>query len=123
MTLAWTLATLPLERRNAEEALSLARRELKLQQNHPRYRLAAALFRAGQHAEAEQEFEQIFDQADSGHACIAYLRAMNLGAVERGDEARRWYDEAKRRIATEGEHPFPDHGWLRDEAGRLFGER
>ncbi len=123
MILAWALATSPLERRNAEEALSLARRELKLRPDNPTYRLAAALFRAGQHGTAEQEFERIFDTADNGHACIAYLRAMNLLALDRADEARRWYDQAQRRIATEGEHPFPDHAWLRDEAVRLFGER
>jgi len=123
MILAWTLATCPLDRRNAEEALSLARRELKLKPDSTKYRLAAALFRAGHHAEAEQEFERIFETADNGHACIAYLRAMNLLAIGKAEEARRWYAEAERRIAAEGDHPFPDHGWLRDEAAGLFGER
>jgi len=119
-SLAWALATYPLARRNADEALSLAQRVLKKAPDTPRNTLAATLFRAGRHEEAEREFATVFEKGDNGHGCVAYLRAMNLRALGRLDEAKHWYEEAERRVAQEGKYPWPDHVWLRAEAARVF---
>ena len=100
---------------------SLARNSLQMNPSLSRKTLAAALFRAGRHAEAEAEFARALDDRKDQHACGAYLRAMNLHALGRPAEAKRWLDEARKRVAAEKEYPFADHIWLRDEAAQLFG--
>jgi tetratricopeptide (TPR) repeat protein len=120
-SLAWGLATYPLSQRSAAEALGLARRVLEREPDRDHRLLAAALFRAGKHAEAEEKLAVILEESDDGHACLAYLRALNLHALGEAEEAKRWYEEAEKRFASEGEIPLHDHRWLRDEAKRVFG--
>jgi tetratricopeptide (TPR) repeat protein len=123
-TLAWSLVTYPgAEQRKPQEALALARNAAEMNPMLPPKTLAAALYRAGRHAEAETAFAKALDDGVDQHACGAYLRAMNLRKLGREADAKKWFEEAERRIATEGEYPWADHRWLRGEAKRVFGER
>jgi tetratricopeptide (TPR) repeat protein len=121
-TLAWALATYPgAAERKPREALALARNANEMKPGSHRT-LAAALYRAGRHAEAEAAFAQALDDGTDQHACGAYLRAMNLQKLGREEDARKWFEEAERRMAGEGKFPLPDHRWLRKEAVQVLGE-
>jgi tetratricopeptide (TPR) repeat protein len=121
--LAWVLSTYPVQDRSPEEAVALARRGLELADDPVPDALAASLFRAGEHKEAEAHFEELEGRVETrSSAGLAFLRAMNLLALGREDDARRWYEEGGRRLAAQGRYPDPHHVWVRDEAAKRFGD-
>jgi tetratricopeptide (TPR) repeat protein len=121
--LAWALATYPgASKRDSKEAMALMSNAQQMVPQRSHKFMGAAFFRAGRHAEAEAEFAKALDDGTDQHACGAFMRAMNLHALGRKEQAAHWLKEARRRTAMEKEYPWADHVWLAAEAKKVFGE-
>jgi WD40 repeat protein/Flp pilus assembly protein TadD len=101
---AWTLATGPIEERDPERAVALARRAVELAPGQVSLNtLGVALYRAGQYAEAVSVLEQSlaagkgqFDAFDLFFLAMAHHRLGHVNPARDGfDRAVRWWGERK----------------------------
>jgi tetratricopeptide (TPR) repeat protein len=125
--LAWNLATGPIEQRDPEQAVALARRAVELvpAQQYSLNTLGVALYRAGQYAEAVSVLEQSlaagtgeFDAFGLFFLAMAHRRLGHVGqARDCFDRAVRSWDEHKDLLA----HYVPELTGLRAQGEYVLG--
>jgi hypothetical protein len=123
--LAWILISAPEKFRDAEEAVPLAEKAVRLDPN-PLHRntLAVAYYRVGRYRQAVELLEQnVTDQGDSFLAFDLYILAMSYHRLGEAVRARDYYDWAVRwtKMQTLGATQTEELAAFRAEAEELLG--